>query len=460
TGGAGVGGATAEAPASPPGLGPPAGFVNAPPCSRYYGQKQAVRLPKYQGRVLDWTICGYTPAQLRAAYGVPASHLDGSGVGVAVVDAYASPTLASDVNRYAAAVGDKGFARGQLRVVVPKGRFRFVKACGGNAWYAEQALDVEAVHGMAPGAGVAYYAARSCADQDFVDALDRVVSDDAVSVVTNSWGSPMSSETPGLIAAYEQAFDQGALEGIGFLFSSGDSGDEYLTTGQVQTDYPTSDPLVTSVGGTSVAIGSTGGVLWQTGWGTYTYDLSSNRRLWVPASPPFLYGSGGGYSSFARPSYQDGVVPATTTGRAVPDISMDADVTTGMLIGLTQRFPRGVAFGTYRIGGTSLASPLMAGMATLATQAAGTRLGFLNPLLYQLAASGDTGINDVTTNHQGQGDARPDFVNHVNASGGVIDHLRTFDQDSSLVTAGGWDDVTGIGSPDGSFFSAAARIAG
>ena len=71
--------------------------------------------------------------------------------------------------------------------------------------------------------------------------------------------------------------------------------------------------------------------------------------------------------------------------RVEPDISMDADPTTGMLVGETQTFPDGTYYDQYRIGGTSLSSPLFAGVMALADQAAGGPLGFVNPLLYKLA---------------------------------------------------------------------------
>jgi subtilase family serine protease len=175
---------------------------------------------------------------------------------------------------------------------------------------------------------------------------------------------------------------------------------------------------------------------------------------------PFLYGAGGGYTAldgiatFDRPSYQDGVVPSNTVGRAVPDISADADPTTGMLVGETQDFtlpsrfgPAGVHYGEYRIGGTSLASPLIAGMQAVAQ--GHSRIGFANPLIYSLARSGV--YYDVTP----QGDAgnvRSDFANSQNADDGLAYSVRTFDQDSSLTTGPGWDDVSGVGSPTAAYF--------
>jgi subtilase family serine protease len=192
---------------------------------------------------------------------------------------------------------------------------------------------------------------------------------------------------------------------------------------------------------------------WETGWGTDKYVLSSGS--WAPyASNPFYYGAGGGFSAqFNRPSYQAGVVPASTGSmRAVPDVAMDADPTTGFRMGETQEFPNGtVAFGFFREGGTSLASPLMAGMEALAQQVNGSRIGFANPTIYALAKGGAKAFTDVTPVHTGDANVRADFVNGVDASNGVVYSLRTFDQDSSLVVTKGWDDVTGIGSPNSNY---------
>lgn len=310
---------------------------------------------------------------------------------------------------------------------------------------------------MATDSDVRYYASRSCTDTDFIDTLARVVDDNKASIVTNSWGGPSSTETSGLIHAYEAIFEQGAVQGIGFFFSSGDSGNDLVATGQIQTDYPASDPYVTAVGGTTLAVGATDNYEWETGWGTDKYALSSSGKSWVPLG--FLYGAGGGFSTlFNRPAYQQGVVPGRSpAGRAVPDISLDSDPTTGMLIGETQTFPNGVYYDEYRIGGTSLASPLMAGMQALATQAQGGRLGFANPRIYNLARSGSNAFRDVTSAHDPDANVRPDYANEVNAKDGILYSVRTFDDDSSLNTARGWDDVTGVGSPNSAYFKAGSK---
>src|SRR4051794_12192447 len=438
--------------ATPP-APPSAGFRNARPCSRYYGQVAAKKkadfkspLPKFNGKTLPYAVCGYTGPQFRAAYeGANPTNLDGSGVTVAVTDAYASPTIASDAATYARAHGDGGYAKGQLQQVVPRS-YREEDACGASGWYGEETLDVEAVHAMAPAANIRYYASRSCFDNDFLRTLAKVVDQNQASLVTNSWSDVEQNETTEAVAAYEQIFLQGALQGIGFTFSSGDNGDELDNTGLKQVDFPSSDPYVSSVGGTADAIGADGSFDFQTGWGTETYSLGADSSSWVPGG--YLYGAGGGASSlFNKPDYQKGVVPGSNgAGRGVPDVGLDADPQTGMLVGQTQTFPDGVYYDEYRIGGTSLASPLYAGLTALLQQHAGGRLGFLNPLIY--AQAGTKTYTDVTGAPADAGQVRVNYNNAVDESGGLSYIVRTFDQDASLSTGPGWDDVTGIGSPN------------
>ncbi len=441
--------AAPAATAKPGGYPFPPGFRNARPCSLFYGQVIANRqadyktpLPKFKGKYRAYAPCGYVPAQFRAAYGVDASKLTGKGVTVAITDAYALPTMRKDANQYATGHGDAPFAPGQFSQTLPSS-FTNQALCGPGGWGGEEALDVEAVHGIAPAAKVMYYGSASCLDSDFLDTLAKVVSDNKASIVTNSWGDIEQNETTGNVAAYEQVFLQGDLQGIGFMFSSGDSGDEVANTGLKQVDYPTSDPYVTSVGGTSTAINASGAMQFQTGWGTMKYSLSTNGKSWDPVG--YLYGAGGGFSHlFNKPVWQNKAVPGST--RAVPDVAMDADPTTGMLIGITQAFPEGTHYDEYRIGGTSLASPLFAGIQALKSElGGGARMGFASPTLYTLA--GTKQFTDVLPKQTGGGNVRADYVNGIDGSDGILYSVRTFNQDSSLTVTPGWDDVTGIGAP-------------
>jgi subtilase family serine protease len=437
-------------PASQKPAPPVFGFRNARPCSSYYGEQLATTLPQFNGETLPYAPCGYTGLQFRSAYEGSTS-LDGTGVTVAITDAYASPNVASDAATYAAQNGDRPYAQGQLIQTLPKTMTRVNdgrRQCGENGWYGEETLDVEAVHAMAQGATIHYYGSQSCYDKDFLAVFARINDEATAQIVTNSWGSVELGQKSSLLGAYDQAFLQGAAEGITYMFSSGDNGDEVDRTGTLQADYPTSDPYVTAVGGTSTAIDASGALAWQTGWGTEKYALSSDGTSWDPLG--FLYGSGGGFSQlFPQPSYQVGITPPGARG--VPDVAMDADPTTGMLVGETQIFPDGVYYSQYRIGGTSLASPLFAGMTALAFQHAGHGVGLLNPTIYTHLDA----FTDVAGTPPDAGNVRVDFVNGIDASDGLKYSVRTFNQDSSLTVGPGWDDVTGLGTPNAGWLTAA-----
>lgn len=443
--------------------GPAPAFVNSGPFSTFYGSNPATGTPQAYGSVQPYVIQGYTGSQLRAAYGATASGLTGKGVTVAVVDAYDSPTLDADVARYAAAHGDAPYTDGQLRhydapewtntadpSVDPNG-------CGAQGWYGEQTLDVEAVHGVAPEAGIAYVGAASCNDADLLDSLDKIVDKHLADIVSNSWGEPENASDPALDRVYTDLFKRGACEGIGFYFSSGDDGDELANTKVKQTDMPASLPWVTAVGGTSLGLDSSDKYRFETGWGTERAPLSADGKSWTGFPGPFTSGAGGGTSArSAQPSYQRGVVPdglATANGghhRVVPDIGAVADPNTGFLVGQTQSFPDGtVKYGEYRIGGTSLACPVTAGIQALAQQAQGSALGFANPAIY--SRYGTAAYHDVTDHPFGPGtelaEVRVDFKNGVDAAAGTTTSIRSLGKDSSLSATTGYDDVTGVGSP-------------
>jgi subtilase family serine protease len=445
-------GVSGDAPPSP-------AFVNAPPCSAYWGEKQAVGFPNpYGSGTLPYVPCGYTPQQVKGAYGISGG--DGAGQTVAIIDAYASPTIVQDVNHWSVNRGLPTLTANQLSQVVAPGTYRHPERGvrqDPQGWYGEETLDLEAVHGMAPAANLVYVGAPNNF-QDLDAALNHVVDRHLASIVTNSYGFPTELLPPGYILPQEQTIIQGVLEGIGIYFSSGDNSDESLVVGYTTPDWPASSPFVTAVGGTSLAVGAGNNYLFETGWGTTKSTWTGSA--WSPTPPGnWIYGSGGGVSRlFAEPAYQQGVVPQSVftaqgrTGRAVPDIAAVGDPNTGYLIGQTQTFPDGtVKYSEYRIGGTSLSSPLVAGIMALANQAAGHPLGFVNPLLYSTA--GSSAYTDVVNPASTVAAVRKDFVNQVDASDGISTSLRTMNQTLSLHTTPGWDDVTGLGTPTSTFLS-------
>ncbi len=442
---------------------PPAAFVSAQPCSSYWGEKQAVGFTNpYGAGTLPYAPCGYTPAQIKGAYGT--SGYDGSGQTVAVIDAYAAPTIVQDVNQWSTNRGLPTLAPSQFTQVVPPGTYRHPERGqrqDPQGWYGEETLDIEAVHGMAPAAKIVYVGAPNNF-QDLDAALNFVVDRHLAQIVSNSYDFPTELLPPGYIKPFEDTILQGVVEGIGIYFASGDDNDESLVVGYRSTDWPASSPFVTAVGGTSLAVGASNNYLFETSWGTTTSSWTGSA--WSPTPPgAWLYGSGGGVSRiFAEPSYQLGVVPASVfsaqgrSGRAVPDIAADGDPNTGYLIGETQTFPDGsVKYSEYRIGGTSLSCPLIAGIMALADQAAGHAHGFVNPALYDLA--GSAAYTDIIDPASTVAVVRTNYVNSVDASGGLAYRLRTMNQTLSLDTTPGYDDVTGLGTPTSSFLSALSQ---
>jgi len=265
---------------------PPAGFRNARPCSQSYGAIKATSLPKFRGKHRDFAVCGYTPKQFRGAYGVSATGLTGKGTSIGIVDAFAAGTIRKDANTYASRHGDQPFHGRQFSQVLPSSFALHPNQCQTPSdWAGEETLDVEAAHGLATRANVVYYGAKSCLNQDLQDALARVDDQNTVSVVSNSYGGPMSGETSGDIAAQEQVVLQGEMQGITFLFSSGDNGDWQAIEGFKDTDYPASDPFVTSVGGTNTAIGRQNNLLWQTGWAPRSSTSRTTARDGCPSRP-------------------------------------------------------------------------------------------------------------------------------------------------------------------------------
>jgi subtilase family serine protease len=442
---------------------PPPGpaFVNSGPFSSYYGSKTASTLPEAYGSHVPYVIKGYTGKQLRAAYAA-GSDLTGKGVTVAITDAYASPSIVEDAAKYAKRNGDKAYRNGQLTQVLPDD-YNSTDECGASGWYGEETLDVEAVHAVAPAANITYVAGASCFDNDLIDALSKVVDRHLADIVSNSWGDIEQNETPEVAAAYDQVFQQGAIEGIGFYFSSGDDGDNVASSGTKQVDTPVNSPWVTAVGGTSLAVGKGNAYTFETGWGTKRAPLSADGKSWTGFPGPFTSGAGGGTSSmYEQPFYQRGVVPdslakanGATRMRVLPDIAAVADPNTGFLVGQTQAFPDGsFKYGEYRIGGTSLACPVIAGVQALAQQAQhGKPIGFANPAIYD--RFGTRAYHDVTDHPFGPtvdlAVARVDFVNTVDASDGLITSVRSLGKDSSLSAVRGYDNVTGVGTPAGGY---------
>ncbi|HEY0717830.1 MAG TPA: S53 family peptidase, partial [Streptosporangiaceae bacterium] len=444
---------------------PPGARYGVQPCSAYYGQKIATDKPTAYGKHQPYAVCGYVPQQYQSAYGetpLLRAGVTGKGVTVAITDAYAAPTMLADAQKYSQVHGQPGFAPGQYQQITPAANgYDDESACDPQGWYGEETLDVEAVHAMAPGAKIVYVGAADC-ESGLDDAWASAIDNHVANVITDSWTDGTDDPTllgTSYVQFYEQYSLEAALTGITVNFSSGDAGDN--TAGGTDlaaktVEFPADLPYVTGVGGTSVLIGSRGQHLAEYGWQTDYSQLANGA--WTP-TPPGTYSSGGGGGTsvlFAQPWYQKGKVPTSiseyfgtkTPMRAVPDISANGDPNTGFEVGETQVFPNGTYWSQYRIGGTSLSSPLIAGVVAVADQLAHRSLGFINPLYYELL--GTPALHDITAPASPVAQVRTNYANALDNSMGKTYELQTIDvQQTTLHDTKGYDDETGVGTPDG-----------
>ena len=411
-------------------------------CSAYWDQNEQVAPLAYGRTSFPTNNCGFTAAQLRGAYGLQAAENrgdTGKGVTVAIIDAYASPTIVADANALADSQGEPEFSAGQF-TETDLGPFDLQDECGPDGWNEEETLDVEAVHGIAPAASIHYVGAQNC-DTGIDAAVNYVLQNHTANIVSNSYGFLGEDGLGSEVALENSQFIQAATEGIGMYFSSGDDGDNTIAgTPHPEPDFPASDPWVTAVGGTSLAVTASNGYQFETSWGD---DLDSVNFATTPASysqalpGSFIFGGGGGVSAlFTEPGYQKLAVPNSlaklngpTAMRVVPDVAAVGDPETGLQIDF-----RGTLV---TIGGTSLASPVFAGIQGLASQGRHFSIGFANPSLYLLGLLKGS-FHDV------QAPSSP--VALITQSGRS---LLTLGQDSSLTSTKGYDDTTGLGTPNG-----------
>ena len=425
---------------------PVASGTPSPFCNKYYGAGVLVATlssaADVYGAAIPWLNCGYTPGQIREAYGLNKVNYDGKNVTVAIVDAYASPTLLNDTNRYSNNHGLPKLVTGKnFSQIIPIGIYDVDpgEICQPYGWWGEQSLDMDAVHGSAPGADIVYVGSRDCMtslDIAFVNTVYNHVAD----VVTDSWGNNGESIAPGTQTLYDQAAMAGAAQGVTVLFSTGDLGDLAADNGMASGSWPATSAWVTGVGGTTLELKDSSGAKAEHGWGTYRAyltDAKVNSAHSVTTSgvaqisittfgnfDHFVYyaGAGGGISLLeAQPAYQAKEVPyylATTLNlasgfttplpnpqRVSPDVAMDADPYTGYLVGQTftisgtiadqgcTAISKTVEYCEVGFGGTSLASPLMAGVFAVMNQRRAAHgeplVGFANPLLYSIGSRGN-----------------------------------------------------------------------
>jgi subtilase family serine protease len=281
---------------------------------------------------------GFTPAQIRAAYGVDQVNFNGtpgSGAGqtIAIVTAYSNPNLRSDLQAFDAAfaipdptmfiVNQTGGA--DLPGTDPVGP-------GGANFEQEACLDVQWAHAIAPGATLLVVEADDPNPGNIFAAVDFARHQPGVSVISMSFGTAEATSETNFDAYFTTPAGHTPIT---FLASTGDLG--------MPATYPAFSPNVVAVGGTSLTVDASGNYVSESGWSK----------------------SGGGSSNVeSQPAYQNGIVPGTMRG--VPDVSFVADPTTG--VSVYDSYNNGVATPWHQLGGTSLAAPAWAGLFAVADQ--------------------------------------------------------------------------------------------
>jgi subtilase family serine protease len=352
---------------------------------------------------------GYTPFQFAQLYGLApmwANNITGVGQTIAVYElsAYDPGDLATFLNCY-----------GLNPTITP------VSVDGGptGGYDDEPTLDVEEVTAMAPGASIEIYQGPNNSNGP-IDTYQQIADDDTATIVSTSWGT-CEADPSGDPAAEQPIFEQMAAQGQTIVSAAGDDGSSDcngITNNDPAVDDPASQPYVTGVGGLSV---NDIAPLSETVWNT-------------PVKTGNPGAGGGGVSSlWSRPSWQNAPgIAASDTMRLVPDLSSDADPDTGFIQYFTGSglgaCHQNCEAGWNSVGGTSIGSPMVSSLIAVAAQSCGTsRLGFINPSLYAMAS---TGFVDVTSGSN-------DLYNVGEYSAGV-----------------GYDEASGLGSPDGAGFFA------
>jgi kumamolisin len=337
----------------------------------------------------------YTPPQIAALYQFPAN-ASAAGQTIGLIELGGGYKTA-DITAYFKSIGQK--APTVTAVLVDNAKNSPTNA---NSADGEVMLDIEVAAAVAPGAKVVVYFTPNT-DQGFIDAVSTAVHDtkNNPSVISISWGAPESQWSTQSINALDAACQSAAALGITITVAAGDNGStDGLTDGSNHVDFPASSPHVLACGGTKLqGTGSTisSEVVWN--------ELSANEGA-----------TGGGVSNiFPLPTWQSTAnVPKPTQtggGRGVPDVSANADPSTGYVIR--------VDGSSMVIGGTSAVAPLWAGLIAVANAQNGRSAGLLQPAIYAAKAA----FNDITSG--------------TNYSGTPV----------GFKAGPGWDPCTGLGSP-------------
>ncbi|MCL4327154.1 MAG: S53 family peptidase [Candidatus Thermoplasmatota archaeon] len=345
------------------------------------------------------TYPGYIPIQIWDGYQYTSNGAYntnyGSGETIAVIDAYGSPSISSDVKTFDSAFGLPAI---NLQIVQP-----FGKVSRNSGWALETSLDVEWAHAMAPAAKIVLIETPSASNTYLInDAVNYAYNTTHANIISMSWGEAQSDLTSAELAQYSSIFSYVASHGVIPVAASGDNGASDGTS-SITVNYPSTDPSVVSAGGTSLVLNNP----------TSTGASYGSEYAWNS--------SGGGISTyFPEPSYQSGA-GISASGRASPDVSYDANPNTGVWVYDTTAYEG--SSGWIQVGGTSAAAPQWSAIFADIQSIDGTSAingANVHQILYSIYSSSDhgTAFHDITVGYNGYYYAGP-----------------------------GYDEVTGIGSP-------------
>jgi subtilase family serine protease len=430
--------------------------------------------------------CGYTPAAIQTAYhltGLYKEGYDGTGQTIAIIDWCGSSTIQSDANAFAAQFGLPPLTSSNFSITYTAPSFCIATG------QVEINLDVEWAHAIAPGAKINLVVPPSASFQDVNQAEFDVVNYGLGNVLSGSFASTELYTATTELDTENLLSEIGAAVGISTNFASGDYGDYGIETLRSTVSAPADSPWATAVGGVTLALNPDNSIAWQAGWGNNQAVVAKEGTVFDPPNAFFVGGSGGGPSEcvtknarfrpplctggFLKPSYQEGL-PGHY--RQLPDVSWLADPYTGavILISIPGQLPEQV-WQVY--GGTSLATPMFSALWAIANQEAlaggGTALGQAAPYLYSVPAETVYDIVPLTskTNVTGSiqdsnGTTKYTAAQLAGVSAGKFvsalwDYypledtavVISFGTDSSLKTAKGWDNVTGVGTPNAQAFA-------
>jgi kumamolisin len=388
---------------------------------------------------------GFTPSELRTAYDMLPllSSADGTGQTIAIfeLDGY----RASDVNQY---LSSYTLGNAKYSNVLVGGA---TSTAGAGAIEVE--LDMEIVSAIAPGATQKIYIGPN-STQGVNDTYNTIVTDNAATVTSTSWGLCETSSGTSELAALNNIFSQGAAQGQAIFAASGDSGAYDCNDATLAVDSPSGDPNIVGVGGTHLIVGSGGSYRSESVWSNPNETSRGSKGA----------GGGGGISSFfAQPSYQSGPGVDNTYSngkRQVPDVAAAADPASGYSVYCTVSAAGCKSSGWITVGGTSAAAPLWAGVAADTNQylAANGKptLGSASALLYTLfnTAQPFGAYHDVTT---GDNLYYPATSNYDQASGLGTPDVWNLARDAAGVSSGGSNGATGNGVTNGNFETGGLR---